>query len=355
MKKMKSTAKRYLIIFIIISLFLILIPVPALADETNNTSTSYTYVASSLYPSPVKFRVQTLTGAPVCNMSINATAYNSTTGDDFISAVLSLWGIADDGEEIGLTLDTMNGETGTDGSIVFLMFSSYKYHITFNHPGYEADPITIYPNSAEYFILVTPKSQPNIATDIKFNLSASEISENTYKLGLYYNDSSLTTTSVLFFVKADRYNSEGDIITETLYESTTHANLVETSYEINDEYGKNATLPYYWGFSATSTAFKKPITQVKEIRFKHILVGDEIGAFWLQCGSIVVLVLISGLGSYLNIKETLLTLVILAGLFKFFQWFQITGNEYLDWSIIALAFVIAILHYLKVREKEERL
>ena len=354
MEKIKKM-KKLLTLVLILTILLTLIPAPVAAEDEETNSSSYTYVSSSLYPAPVKFRLQTFTGTPVSNVTINATAISSTSGDTFIDGVLDLLGLGSTGEDISLDLDSMVGETGTDGSIVLFMFSSYKYHITFSHPNYTVDPIDIYPNSAEYFILVTPKSQPNIAVDIEFNLTVSEISDTEYDLKLHYNDTSLTTTSVKFFVKADRYDSEGETFLKTLHESTYASSSVDTSYTITDETGENATLPYYWGFSATSTAFSKPINQTKIIRFKHILVGDGVGEFWLQCLSIGLLVLIAGIGSYFNAKEILLTLGLFAGLFKFLQWFQITGNEYLDWSIVSLVLVFGILYYIRKKEQEEHL
>jgi hypothetical protein len=354
MEKMNGL-KKPLILGLVLTILLALLPVPVVAADEGNNSSSYTYVSSSLYPSPVKFRLQTLVGTPVSNVTINATAISSTAGDTFIDGVLDLLGLGSSGEDISLDLNSMEGETATDGSIVLFMFSSYKYHITFSHPDYSVDPIDIYPNSAEYFILVTPKSKPNIAVDIKFNLSVSEISDTEYDLKLYYNDTSLTTTSVKFFVKADRYNSEGETFLKTLHESTYSSNSVDTSYTITDEPGENASLPYYWGFSAKSTAFDNPINQTKTIRFKHILVGDGVGAFWLQCLSIGLLTLIAAIGSIYNVKEVLLTLGLFAGLFKFLQWFQITGNEYLDWSIVSLVLVFGIMYYIRKKEQEERL
>jgi hypothetical protein len=358
MQELKKT--RLITSLIIISI--IFIAVLSLATPVSAQDNT-TYVGSVFYPQAVKFRLQTLTGLPISNATVIAQltygTSSSTTGVNFIDYILNYFGLGSEGSD-NLALDeTKTGVTGDDGSVVFYMIPSYKYTVNFVHINYGNQSIELYPNDKEYTVYLYPVETPNIAKDVTFDLTMTEINSTAYSLGLNYYDNTSTTLSVWFYVKADRYmggEDDNEITTITLHSEIFPAvSTVSTSYTILDESGRNATLPYYWGFSAITTAFEKPINQSKLVRFDHKLVGDEIEDIWLEWGCICLLVALVALGSRFNSKEIFLSMAVLAAFFKFLRWFYISGNDYIDWSVIALILTFAILYYIRYREKEEHL
>lgn len=100
-------------------------------------------------PHSVKMRVVTAWGGPVDNATITAQPVETSMGA--WGWIGSLFGISD---EVNLAGTTMNGTTGIDGSVSFIMLETVQYNVSVTSDEGTASML-IYPKDTEYIIPVT--------------------------------------------------------------------------------------------------------------------------------------------------------------------------------------------------------
>jgi PKD repeat protein len=308
--------------------------VPALSGES-------VPVRSIVTPYKVRFVCRDIMGNPISGMNVSITGEQSTLGN--LSWVGFLFGY--DLNTTPLLNSTLYGNTDSDGSINFIMLQSERYQMNYTDTklGIQ-DTRYLYPiqnNYVEIFYTETPKVS---STAINYTLWAQPINATYTSLNMTYVDNYETTNNLTFWVKANN----GTVI---YTEYAPHFSTVNLSLIVPNKQGEY----YYWGFSANSTQYAKPINQTSYIQFSSsqfkinpINAPDgDIFAQWLYNGSAVILInLIAYIFGRYSIKYGVVVVPLMGLLFSYIGWL-ITPTLLLS---VALGF--GILMYLRYSEED---
>ena len=157
-------------------------------------------------PHQVRFTVIDQYGAPVQNSTVSANAINATIPDIWLQ---TMYGINPEAanDMLNGTL-IMQGVTSTDGAIVFTMHGSIRYNINIIDPATGAlFSTSVMPIGADYPIRTSPFAFPQVSNSTyskiaNTTLTFSEPNSSYTTLGLIYQDTSGSTTSLKFYVTA---------------------------------------------------------------------------------------------------------------------------------------------------------
>ena len=191
----------------------------------------------SVYPAHnVRFHCIDDYGAPLPGVTISA-AYVETTSP--LSWLTDLLGIS---SSVEIENTTLQGTTGTDGSIVFSMVETVQYALSAHDPASNLSVnFTIYPQETQYTIQFRTRPAASAETYPIYILEAVPLEGDTQvSLRLAYNDRDNATTSLSFWVK----NDAGEYV----YTDTPTLHLLgwtNTSYTV-----ENHPTSYTWGFDA---------------------------------------------------------------------------------------------------------
>jgi len=289
--------------------------------------------AGVYYPPPhlVEFRVVSITGKPYSDVSVSAVGIQTTMGA--WSWLQDIFGYK---SETHIHNTSMNGTTGDQGAINFLMVETIKYQITFSKPEQGINKtMYIYPKESQYLIMITPTTEPSLIDYVTWNLSVEYIDSSNSSLNLSYIDTLNRTSTLTFFV--------WDINKSELYNKTfIYNDTIEIGYNVSNSVGNT----FYWGFDATHTDFGV-LGQVKAITFKGLLIdlGIENKAYynWI---SIAILFLFGTFFSYVTNKFGYVIIPLFAGFFYWIRWLDVSV------LIITTAIIIGILSYMGRKERE---
>lgn len=304
-------------------------------DPSTETATHMDYP-----PHLVRFLCVDEYNRPLQNVTIQAVYQESSSPIDWLAEWL---GIA---PNVQITTETLEGTTGLDGSVVFLMVESVQYRITVAAPA----PINmtktfdIYPKEDQVTIRFqtrthTPSAMPT------YGLTATETDPSTVRLALTYNDTTNATTHLAFQVYD---HATGDLIHTQTFDASKFPGTVSPSYDVSNTNGAM----YRFGFTAQNSAHGE-ISQYKGITLKgdNLLVDlgfeDRTLYQWL---AVLLLFLFAGAFSGTNVKQgAILVPLFGGGLFWFIGWLPIS----LGAAISAIGF-LGVLVYMRKSEWKVR-
>ena len=300
--------------------------------KTTAQPTKQIYIA----PHEVRFVVHDIYGAAIPDVAVTAVGWASSMPDP-AGWLLELFGI---NTATTPTNSTMAGTTGTDGSIVFIMFPAYKYNITFTKAGYNIPIQYIWPKEDQYLITAMPIAQPS-TTELNWSLWQVPVGANQVKVGLDYNDTGAATTSLEFYVR--------DTNKATVYhEQFFSLGWAQPNYTIT--IGPNQY--WYWGFNATNTNFAENITADQYLATETRRVNLPIPDFFQNLMSVAFIVIVMGLSGTENRRQVMV--------FDSFFGIFLTGigvfpamNNVIGWPLLFMALGFSVLYYMRTGERKE--
>jgi len=291
-------------------------------------------------PHSVRFLCIDEYNRPLQNVTIHAVYQESSSPVDWLADWLGI------SPKVKVNNTAMEGTTGLDGSVVFLMVQSVQYRITVAAPA----PINmtktfdIYPKEDQVTIRFqtrthTPSAMPT------YGLTATETDPSTVRLALTYNDTTNATTHLAFQVYD---HATGDLIHTQTFDASKFPGTVSPSYDVSNTNGAM----YRFGFTAQNSAHGE-ISQYKGITLRgdNLLVDlgfeDRTLYQWL---AVLLLFLFAGAFSGTNVKQgAILVPLFGGGLFWFIGWLPIT----LGATISAIGF-LGVLLYMRKSEWKVR-
>ena len=323
------------------------------ADDTNVTFYLTRIENESQYPSgpgayyaphSVEFRFQDLFGNPVSGATVNATPIETTMGS--WEWLQNLYGYSSD---IDLHNTTLNGTTGSDGTVTFTMVETIKYRVTVDDKQRGiTKTIDIYPKDDHYTIVVGFLiSSTNRDAEINATFTTHEINDTARVFNVLYVDTGNKTESVNFTVYAKPTDEVGNftlIHSETKTGSTVNFSYIGTNW-------RNTT--YYIGYEATmDDGTKRSETRGYEYHMRHILwdLGLEEDEYqyytWI---SIALLILVGAMFSGITVRYGAVFVPMFALLLWYVGWLRFAG----DIGILGVAMVLGVLFYYKEKSREE--
>ena len=300
--------------------------------KTTAQPTKQIYIA----PHEVRFVVHDIYGAAIPDVAVTAVGWASSMPDP-AGWLLELFGI---NTATTPTNSTMAGTTGTDGSIVFIMFPAYKYNITFTKAGYNIPIQYIWPKEDQYLITAMPIAQPS-TTELNWTLWQVPVGANQVKVGLDFNDTGAATTSLEFYVR--------DTNKATVYhEQFFSLGWAQPNYTIT--IGPNQY--WYWGFNAMNTNFAENITADQYLATETRRVNLPIPDFFQNLMSVAFIVIVMGLSGTENRRQVMV--------FDSFFGIFLTGigvfpamNNIIGWPLLFMALGFSVLYYMRTGERKE--
>lgn len=300
------------------------------------TLTSSTETATNMdYPPHlVRFLCIDEHNRPLQNVTIQAAYQESSSPIDWLAEWL---GIA---PNVQVTTETLEGRTGLDGSVVFLMVQSVQYRITVAAPALNmTKTFDIYPKEDQVTIRFRTSTRPDLPAMPTYNLTATETDPAHIRLALSYHDTTNATTSLVFTVTD---HTTGELIHTETFAASKFPGTVSPSYTVDNAKGAM----YRFGFEATNTVHG-PISQYKGITLNGdgllVDLGFEDRSLY-QWLAVILMFLFAGAFSGTNVKQgAILVPLFGGGLFWYIGWLPIT----LGAVISAIAFLGALVYMRK--------
>lgn len=287
-------------------------------------------VGGTISSHQVRFVVQDYTGRPLEGIGVTATPLETTGPWGWLEQLLGIKPTVD------IRGTVLNGSTGSDGGIVFMMIESIRYQVQFSDPAQGVDTsITIYPKEDEIVVTVWPESTPAVGQAVKYELFANPTGDLTTTLGLEYTDT-LNKTGTITFTVRDENKS-------IIHQETAHGSNVTIEYPMMNDPGHT----YYFGFTA-SHAYYGEIQQDRFITFKSDRPLVDLAPWipktiynWVAIGILVILAAIPG---YFTAKFGAVFLPLFAALFAYMGWLMT------PWYLISGALALGVLIYIRWTE-----
>lgn len=283
----------------------------------------------------VRIRCLDYNGNPLENVAISAIGVESTISS--YTWITDILGINLDATPIHNT--TMNGTTGSDGSAVFLMLESTKYKIDFTSVAASVSQTSyLYPKEDNYDFIFWTESPRLSSTSIKIQWwNATNITNPTYMdLGVKYTDTGSSTNSLVYTISDENSN--------IVYNQTSSTpNSWNISYPILKERGKS----YLMTIRANSTWYAQPIKESNVILFSGSPgIPFDLGTEWNNWISIAIIAIAALLFGRASLKYAMAIVPLLALMFAYIGWLQISG------LMIAAVGFFGILFYIRFAEQE---
>jgi len=278
---------------------------------------------------------------PLQNVTLRAVYQESTNPVDWFTSWLGL------SPSVNINSTTLEGTTGLDGSVIFLMVESVQYRMTVTAPAplNMTKTFDLYPKEDEITIRFVTSARPDLSTMPTYDLTATETDPSSVQLALSYHDTTNATTSLTFNVYD---HATGDVINTQTFDASSFPGTVSPTYDVTNTNGAM----YRFGFTAQNSAHGE-ISQYKGITLKgdNLLVDlgfeDRTLYQWL---AVLLLFLFAGAFSGTNVKQgAILVPLFGGGLFWFIGWLPIT----LGATISAIGF-LGVLVYMRKSEWKVR-
>lgn len=284
----------------------------------------------------VKIRCLDYNGEPIVNMKVNAQGVESTvTSYSWMTDLL------------GINLDTvplhnaaMNGTTGSDGVVVFMMLESVKYQLNFTSTTASiSQSSSIYPKEDMYdFTFWTEAPPPKASTYITIDFwNQTNTTDPEYMdLGVHYVDTGFTTDPLTFVVR-DESN------TYLINQTSATPNNWNVSYPVLISRGT----AYIWTITGNSTRWATPLTRSQIIRFEGSpKMPFDLGSEWNNWLALIIIFVIAFLFGRASLKYGVAIIPLLSLFFWYINWLQVTE------MMIAAVVFFGVLLYIRFAEQE---
>lgn len=299
---------------------------------TNGTSEGY---GTQYPPLSVRWIVKDYYGNPVVGTNINATptGFTSMGSWDWLKYIYGV------NKNANLRYYSLNGVTGSDGTVSMLMLDTVEYEVVFtNTTSGISQTFTMYPKGPDEYIYLTTNrpNQTTIADTISHNLTSELNSNNTYTITLYYNDTTTNTQSLDFFVR----NTNGtDLYTETV--------ILPTNETITCLIPYHEGQSFEYGFNATTNSFGE-IDYVRSDVYYPEKVDIGVSDTWLQWISVSIIIIFGAIFSRGNTSFGVIIVPVIAGLLIYMGWLSLSMM-----SSIMILLILGILIYIKERYRRD--
>lgn len=278
------------------------------------------------------------TSHPLEDLTVTATPIESSTPWDWLLYVFGYNSTYVDVENTEL-----NGTTGFDGAIDFIMVGSVQYEVAVTDAGRGIDEtFKLYPMQTEYSIWIDTTTALNYSAYPTFELWATDINSSYVRVGVNYTDEAGNTSYLRFYVENTADNS-------TVYSHNTGSPTDLTDYyDLENVKGEM----YIFGFNASHEEFGN-ISKIQGITLKGdgLIVDlgfeDRSWYYWLSLG---LLTLIAAIFSAQNVKIGVIIVPMVAGgWFWFLGWMPVTAA-----IPLGVAGSLGILLYMRKSESKLR-
>lgn len=313
-------------------------------NPTNNTGLGVGYP-----PKTVRFKVQTIWGAPVTECLVNCTGYETTVGSwDWL---YQLFGV--DVNETPIATATMGGYTDINGDIDFVMFEPVKYNCTFVKAGECNETITLYPKDENYIIIAGGFGNTtawvggeDLNEAVTCNVTTATIDPTHANITVsYYDSSGGTTGGTCYLNQTNPLDRTGPEI--TVSSCAVAGNSWNHTFSVTDQAGESyfvrvqpthSTWDFERDFSVTF-----PENQVNPLNL------SDTELMFIA----VFIILFSGLlFGAISAPHAPLIMCFLGWIFLAFGWMDAIALSAM--AVLTLASVLAVLNLVMVRSKKER-
>ena len=278
---------------------------------------------------------------PLQNVTITAVYQESSGPVSWITDWLGL------SQNVHVANSTLQGTTGLDGSVIFLMVQSVQYRMTVAAPAplNMTKTFDLYPKEDQITIRFVTSDRPDLSTMPTYELTATETDPSSVRLALSYHDATNATTALTFTVTD---HATGELIHTETFAASKFPGTVSPSYTVENTKGAM----YRFGFEATNTVHG-PISQYKGITLNGDGLLVDLGFedrnlyAWL---AVILMFLFAGAFSGTNVKQgAILVPLFGGGLFWFIGWLPITIG-----GVISAIGFLGVLVYMRKSEWKVR-
>lgn len=301
-------------------------------------------------PHNVRFMVRSAFGAPIEGVTVEATGYETTMGS--WSWLLDLLGI--DYGKTQVHNQTMNGTTGSDGGIDFMMFEAIKYKLTFYKEGEINTTWEGFPKD-EYYTIWAPTVGPsewfehgvNPLEAVNFTITGTTATEDAATISVYYNDTLAKTTVSAVYLNQSFTNGTEILIQQ--YLGGTASTWSHTFNLPGDHRGES----YIVRLRAQHGTFGN-ITRDYGVYYKPAPVSFGLPEDLLLYGAMVVMIFTALFFGQSSVGAGCIVFAFEGWLFYWIGWLQDLGSEYAVGTALIIISVVAVLVNIMQRSKRER-
>lgn len=301
-------------------------------------------------PHNVKFIVRSAFGGPIEGATVQATGYETTMGA--WSWLLDLLGI--DYEETQIHNQTMNGTTGNDGAIDFMMIEAIKYQVTIVKPGEINTTWEGYPKDEYYTIWASEfgasewfehGSDPLAVVNVTITETSAD--DTSASIDMVYNDTLAQTTSATVRLNQTFTNGTSTEITNQTY--TGDSDFTHTFNLAGDRRGESYQLYVdvqhgtFGNFTRNAGVFFKPAPNSLGLP-EDLLLYAAMGVMLFTC-------LFFGQSS---VGAGCVVFALEGWVFFWLGWLRDLGSEYAVGTVLIIISFVAFLVNVMHRSKRER-
>ena len=314
-----------------------------LARKTESTPFAYP-------PHNVRFVVRSAFGAPIEGVTVEATGYETTMGS--WSWLFDLLGI--DYGKTQVHNQTMNGTTGSDGGIDFMMFEAIKYRLTFYKDGVINTTWEGFPKD-EYYTIWAPRFGTsewfehgvNPLEAVNFTVTGTTATEDEATITVYYNDTLKNTTGAAVYLNQ----------------------MFENGTEILVSQYVTGAAPT-WNHTFTLPGDHRGESYLVHLRAQHETLGNitrDYGVYYkpaplsfglpedlLLYGAMGVMIFTALFFGQSSVGAGCIVFAFEGWLFYWIGWLQDLGSEYAVGTALIIISVVAVLVNIMQRSKRER-
>ncbi len=301
-------------------------------------------------PHNVRFVVRSAFGAPIEGVTVEATGYETTMGS--WSWLFDLLGI--DYGKTQVHNQTMNGTTGSDGGIDFMMFEAIKYRLTFYKEGVINTTWEGFPKD-EYYTIWAPTVGPsewfehgvNPLEAVNFTITGTTATEDAATISVYYNDTLAKTT------------------VSAVYLNQTFTNGTEI---LVSQYVTGAAPT--WNHTFTLPGDHRGESYIVRLRAQHGTLGNitrDYGVYYkpapisfglpedlLLYGAMITMIFTALFFGQSSVGAGCIVFAFEGWLFYWIGWLQDLGSEYAVSTALIIISLVAFLVNVMQRSKRER-
>ena len=301
-------------------------------------------------PHNVRFIVRSAFGGPIEGVTVEATGYETTMGS--FSWLFDLLGI--DYEKTQVHNQTMNGTTGSDGGIDFMMVEAIKYRVTFYKAGEVDTTWEGFPKDEYYTIWVSTTGPSewfehgyNPLEAVNFTVTDTTATEDEATITVYYNDTLANTTTSAVYLNQTFTNGTEILIRQ--YVTGAAATWNHTFTLEGDHRGES----YIVRLRAQHETLGN-ITRDYGVYFKPAPISFGLPEDLLLYGAMAVMIFTALFFGQSSVGAGCIVFAFEGWLFYWIGWLQDLGSEYAVGTALIIISVVAVLVNIMQRSKRER-
>jgi hypothetical protein len=301
-------------------------------------------------PHNVRFIVRSAFGAPIEGVTVEATGYETTMGS--WSWLFDLLGI--DYGKTQVHNQTMNGTTGSDGGIDFMMFEAIKYRLTFYKEGVINTTWEGFPKD-EYYTIWAPRFGTsewfehgvNPLEAVNFTVTGTTATEDEATITVYYNDTLAQTTNAAVYLNQTFTNGTEILVSQ--YVTGAAATWNHTFALPGDHRGES-----YLVHLRAQHGTLGNITRDYGVYYKPAPISFGLPEDLLLYGAMAVMIFTALFFGQSSVGAGCIVFAFEGWLFYWIGWLQDLGSEYAVGTALIIISLVAVLVNVMQRSKRER-